>query len=310
MQSLRNWFYYLIYLWWRLLFIVGVYTRPIHNKSFIEENSEYINPIKTRFLLTFESDVSFDENIDPLFYNKKGYSEHMMKTKNELESQWLRRILIENTSRGNIIMYYDAYKLAFSFYCDQKVVSYDVLNAVAMKYVIHFRCRHFFLDEFIVPKEKSSPLIKIHFTEEDKPKQITDTKNTFAKLRDYKKEHPNARKSNTPLALGSLFTSKPIQEKLEEPEKKKNTFVYLGKTNNFHILQAFEKPKRVLVEFTSPLLEGLDTSIKRENLSYSSFRNLRTFRIQDAQSNESISAGGQLNENVHLPSVVGGSNEI
>jgi hypothetical protein len=166
------------------------------------------------------------------------------------------------------------------------------------------------LDEFIVPKEKSSPLIKIHFTEEDKPKQITDTKKTFAKLRDYKKEHPNARKSNTPLALGSLFTSKPIQEKLEEPEKKKNTFVYLGKTNNFHILQAFKKPKRVLVKFTSPLLEGLDTSIKRENLSYSSFRNLRTFRIQDAQSNESISAGGQLNENVHLPSVVGGSNEI
>ena len=280
MQSLRQWFYYLIYLWWRLLFIVGVYTRPIHQKSFIEENSEYINPIKTRFLLTFESESSFDENIDTLFYNKKEYSEHMTETKNELEPQWRQRMLIENTPRGNIIMYYDAYKLAFAFYCDQKVVSYDVLNAVAMKYVIHFRCRHFFLDEFIVPKEKSSPLIKVHFTEEVKPKQLRDTKKTFAKLRDYTKDHPNAKRSNAPLTLDSLFPSftskpEPIQEKSEEPEKKKNTFVYLGKTNNFKILQDFPKPKRVLAKFTSPLLEGLDSSIKRDNLSYRSFRNLK-----------------------------------
>jgi hypothetical protein len=280
MQSVRQWFYYLIYLWWRLMFALGVYARPIHQKSFIEENSEYINPIKSRFLLTFESEASFDENIDPLFYNKKEYTEHMTDTKNTLEPQWKKRILIENTPRGNIIMYYDAYKLAFAFYCDQKVVSYDVLNAVAMKYVIHFRCRHFFLDEFIVPKENLSPFIKLYFTEEAKPKQITDTKKTFAKLRDYTKDHPNAKKSNTSSPFGSLipfFQSKPEapEEKSDEPEKKKNTFLYLGKTNNFQILQAFPKPKRVLAKFTSPLLEGLDTSIKRENLSYRSFRNLK-----------------------------------
>lgn len=276
------------------MFALGVYARPIHQKSFIEENSEYINPIKSRFLLTFESEASFDENIDPLFYNKKEYTEHMMETKNTLEPQWRRRMLIENTPRGNIIMYYDAYKLAFGFYCDQKVVSYDVLNAVAMKYVVQFRCRHFFLDEFIVPKENLSPLIKVHFTEEVKPKQITDTKKTFAKLRDYTKDHPNAKKTTTSSSFSSLipfFQSKPEaqQEKSEEPEKKKNTFVYLGKTNNFQILQAFPKPKRVLAKFTSPLLEGLDTSIKRENLSYRSFRNLKEkVQVEEppAESNE------------------------
>jgi hypothetical protein len=64
-------------------------------------------------------------------------------------------------------------------------------------------------------------------------------------------------------------------EKPAEPEKKKNTFVYLGKTNNFQILQALPKPKRVLAKFTSPLLEGLDTSIKREALSYKSYRSLK-----------------------------------
>ena len=280
------------------MFILGIYTRPIHNKTSIEENTEYINPIKTRFLLTFDSGASFDENIDTLFYNKKEYTTHMMETKNELEPQWRRRMLIEKTPRGNIIMYYDAYKLAFAFYCDQKVVSYDVLNAVAMKYVIHFRCRHFFLDEFIVPKENLSPLIKVHFTEEVKPKQIMDTKKTYAKLRDYTKDNPNAKKSALPLSFGSLipfFQSKPeaIKEKTEEPEKKKNTFVYLGKTNNFQILQAFPKPKRVLAKFTSPLLEGLDTSIKRETLSYRSFRNMKE-KVQPPPPEEPVAESNEI----------------
>ena len=280
------------------MFVLGIYTRPIHNKTSIEENTEYINPIKTRFLLTFDSDASFDENIDTLFYNKKEYTTHMMETKNELEPQWRRRMLIEKTPRGNIIMYYDAYKLAFAFYCDQKVVSYDVLNAVAMKYVIHFRCRHFFLDEFIVPKENLSPLIKVHFTEDVKPKQIMDTKKTYAKLRDYTKDNPNAKKSALPLSFGSLipfFQSKPeaIKEKTEEPEKKKNTFVYLGKTNNFQILQAFPKPKRVLAKFTSPLLEGLDTSIKRETLSYRSFRNMKE-KVQPPPPEEPVAESNEI----------------
>jgi hypothetical protein len=148
-----------------------------------------------------------------------------------------------------------------------------------MKYVIHFRCRHFFLDEFIVPKKNVSPLIKTHFTEEVKPKHIKDTQKTFAKLRDYTKENPNAKKTSMPFS--SLFPfqspppSEPAQEKPAEPEKKKNTFVYLGKTNNFQILQDLPKPKRVLAKFTSPLLDGLDTSIKRETLSYKSYRSLK-----------------------------------
>jgi len=261
----------MVYMWWRLLFLLGVYTRPVHQKSFIEENADYINPIKTRFLSTFESISAFDENIHPLFYNKQEYAKHMMEQNNLLEPQWRRRILIENTPRGNIIMYYDAYKLAFAFYCDQKVVSYDVLNAMAMKYVIHFRCRPFFLDEFIVPTDKTSPLIPIHFMEEAKPKKITDVKKPFAKLRDYTKE--NAKKTPTS-SLIPFFPSKEAPPEKPEPEKKKNTFVYLGKTNNFQILQAFPKPKRVLAKFTSPLLEGLNTSVQREVLSYRQFKEL------------------------------------
>jgi hypothetical protein len=96
-------------------------------------------------------------------------------------------------------MYYDAYKMGFAYFCDQKVISYDVLNAVAMKYVKIYRCRDFFMDESIVPKENTSKLISVHYSEVNKPTinnnkpTVETTKNTFAKFRDYSKENPNTK---------------------------------------------------------------------------------------------------------------------
>jgi hypothetical protein len=179
----------------------------------------------------------------------------MMDIKNTLEPFWRKRILFEHTPRGNIIMFYDAYKLGFSYYCDQKVVSYAVLNAVAMKYVTVFRCRHFFMDESILPKEFLSPLINIHFPEEKKSAQVeTGVKKTFAKLQDYKKEKSG----------GKLVTN-------QEPEKRKNTFLYLGKMNNFQMLQQVPKVKRVLAKFSSPLLNDMHSAWK-DNISYKQFK--------------------------------------
>jgi hypothetical protein len=63
----------------------------------------------------------------------------MTESNTELEKMWRTRILFENTPRGNVIMFYDPYKLGFSFYCDQKIISYDILNAIATKYVRMFR---------------------------------------------------------------------------------------------------------------------------------------------------------------------------
>ena len=78
-----------------------------------------------------------------IFYNKKEYKQAIKEENNDLEKKWKSNILYKNTPRGNILMYYDAFKLGFVYTCDTSV-SYDILNALAMKYVTEFRCLDFF----------------------------------------------------------------------------------------------------------------------------------------------------------------------
>jgi hypothetical protein len=236
--------------------------------------------------------MNYNENIDDIFYDKKAFASFMMEGETALEKTWKTRILFESTPRGNIIMFYDAYKLGFSFYCDQKTISYDILNAAAMKYVTLFRCRHFFIDESVVTKEHGSPFIKIHFTDEP-PKNKQVDKSAFAKLRNYSMNHPNdklkAASSNSTSQSSSnmfsnLFGSKMITNESvgqsnkpdEKPvEKMKNKFIYLGKIHNCKLSQPAPKKHKVLAKFSSPLLENikLDSSnLQRECMSYSDFK--------------------------------------
>jgi hypothetical protein len=50
---------------------------------------------------------------------------------------------------GNVIMYYDFYKMAFCYYCDMDGVNYNVMNACVMKYVMMFHCMDLFVDELV-----------------------------------------------------------------------------------------------------------------------------------------------------------------
>jgi len=206
---------------------------------FADEEDRYAEKFKTRFLETFCIDVpnTTNDNIDPVFYDRDSYKKYMMEENTELERLWKSRILLENTPRGNVIMYYDAFKLGFSYYCDQKSVSYEILNAVAMKYVRVFRCRHFFIDESVVPREHISPFIKTHFEEEDAKKR-------------------------------RVVKGKPMKNVAT------NRFVYLGKINHYSWLQTPPKRRRVLARFKSPLLESihLDSKVQLETLSYRGFK--------------------------------------
>lgn len=271
MRIIRQWLYYMLYIWWRTLYLLGLY-KPVKQKTFKDENDAYTDPFKIKFLETFQSDIDYNTNIESIFYKKSELNECVTDSKNELERVWRTRILWENTPRGNVMMYYDAYKMGFAYFCDQKVISYDVLNAVAMKYVKIYRCRDFFMDEAITTKDNTSRLISVHYSEEkksainNKPTKET-TKNTFAKFRDYTKENPN--------------TKNPVLT--QEPEQKKNTFLYLGKMNNFQMLQRLPKPRKVLAKFTSPLLESIekDSGIQREAFSYKQFKEQVKPKLQD-----------------------------
>ena len=91
----------------------------------------------------------------------------MMKIENnDIEIKWRTRILIENTPRGNIMMYYNSFKRGFAYYSDQQGVPYIILNTMAMKYVRVFQCRDLFMDDKVTPEDSPSPFIQIYKDDE------------------------------------------------------------------------------------------------------------------------------------------------
>ena len=80
--------YYYIFVWclhfaWRL----GLY-EPKKIETFLDIDRKYIDPLKTKFAKTFESSINYNENISPIFYDKKEYNEYMQTTNTELEKIW------------------------------------------------------------------------------------------------------------------------------------------------------------------------------------------------------------------------------
>lgn len=252
-QIFRYLYYYSFVTYYRCLYILGLYTPP-KITTFLDENNAYIEPLKTKFLTHYNENKEtqkINQQIDRLFYDKKAFSEYMQESNTSIETIWKTRILFETTPRGNLIMFYDAYKLGFSFYCDQKIISYDILNAAAMKYVSIYQCRDFFIDEYITPQK--SPLIDIHFAEDAK----STNKTTFNKQR------PNT-------TIKSIEAKEQKEKsKDKEPDKMKNKFLYLGKISNFKFLQSFPKPRKVLAKFTSPLMASLGAP--NQKFSYKEF---------------------------------------
>jgi hypothetical protein len=175
-------------------------------------------------------------------------------------------------------MFYDAFKMGFAYYSDSYNLPYNLLNAVAMKYVMMFCCRDFFMDDLITPKDSPSPLIKIHAEEpekKDKVKKITNRTSAnghFAKLKDYKKidKKPN-----------------PLDESVKkdaEVEHITNRFICLGKTINFQFIQPMQNNLLKLNGFKSNLLDHLsgETTLQNQVMNYKDFKNLRNRKVPTA----------------------------
>lgn len=183
----------------------------------ISQEEEYKNRNKQAFLKSFQEEnfIKHSENIDPAFYNREEYNKIISASDNVLEPKWKRRILYESTPRGNIIMFYDAYKEGFSYYSDTQM-TYDILNMAAIKYSIFFRCRDFFIDEKQYPHGFISPLVKLKEDQDKKPSS-------------------KSMKLEGPFMKSKKSTSNPIVEPIKLYSK--NKFVYLGKTRNFSFLK-------------------------------------------------------------------------
>ena len=199
--------------------------KQVEQEETPSETELYLQNAKNKFIKCYEKD-EFNQNIQAEFYDKEQYNETIIKKDNLLESSWKARILFENTPQGLVIMFYNAYKQGFSYYCDT-TISYPFLNAVAMKYASKFYCRDFFIDDSIIPKDHSSPFLHIHEIEVDESKtktKINVKKGPFAKLKKYDKPKPK------------MIQTKP-QNEPKVMTHIKNKFVYLGKIYKFSPLQ-------------------------------------------------------------------------
>lgn len=251
-----------------LSFLQLVYKKSIDDDikppSIVEKNKEFVDENKEKFLKKVEKEkemIKSSSQIDSVFYDKKSYKNVMMMVKeNDYEKTWKTRILIKTIPQGgNIIMYYDPYKLGFSYYCDQHM-NYNILNSVAMNYVLMYHCYDFFFDECVTPEP--SPLLKL--LEDDTPEITPSTGQSSqvmkkVEIKDVLKNAPLAKLKNynkpasaAAVAVNDKFggvnkeknKEKENDKKAKEDEKPKerNRFIYMGKVNNFCILK--KQPKK------------------------------------------------------------------
>jgi hypothetical protein len=275
-----------------LLFCLQLYysfiPRPLIEKkeTILDASAKYIEKQKSRFLSKFSLPIidELSSNIDSVFYSKSDFQELILNTDNSLEKIWKSRILFESTPRGNIMMYYDAYKMGFAYSSDSTGIPYPILNAVAMKYVTVYRCFDFFMDNEVTPVEKPSKMIKVHFQEDKKesvktaqndvtsdtkiPKPLKIDNSAFAKFKNYSK------KTDTP-----TNNENKKSDKGSEPKKEyvRNKFISLGKLINIEFTQPISTKKSCyssLNGFHSKLLDNLnsETTLQKQVLSYKDFK--------------------------------------
>jgi hypothetical protein len=275
------------------LWYVGVYkfvTPPLTKMEIYE--TKY----KSKFLQILEKDPGgseygelsrseYNQNIDPLFYDRAAYKKLMEESNNFLEKEWKSRILYENTPQGNIIMYYDVYKEGFVYYSDQNGIPYKLLNIVAMKYTITYRCIEFYIDEQFIPNNPSFMIKFMH----DEEQSENDKKQKIRKELLYMNEKINSSSSlllnhsdNSPFVKfkSSKSTTIPETTKIENttnPAKPtnyiRNKFIYMGKVNNFSMIQKTPMNKQQKnIPTTYDDIFSKDIQSQKNLLSYKSFK--------------------------------------
>ena len=280
--SFRFTIFFIMRLVYYVMYEYGIWPTPPPPVTISTLSDDYIKLQTSKFLASYEkpSQDSFNSNIEQCFYDTKLHALAVEEADNELEKTWKRRIMFENTPRGNVIMYYDAFKQGFVYYSDMSNMPYFLINAVVMKYVVLYKCRDFFIDNQLTPEHKHSPLLDIANKKDapasdlpvEKPKETPALKSTaFAKLKHY----------NT--VSGKLISTNDQSDQLDkkEPEKSdekkytRNKIIHSGKISNFNFLQ---KPKVVKhVAFSSDLLDGLkaNSDVQNQVFSYKDFKKLK-----------------------------------
>jgi len=258
------------------------YTKPRLEHSTVKTvNDAYFENERVRFLKLYDDSDNhaiMNENTDKEFYDYKKYEAIMVIENNEIEIKWRTRILIENTPRGNIMMYYNSFKRGFAYYSDQQGIPYIILNTMAMKYVRLFRCRDLFTDDQVTPENSPSPFIQIQKDEEKNAMRSKIEETPPEKRIDLEKlkQGPFAKLKKYNLMVET------VKPKSDEPAQTTQTsmvdcninrFLYMGKLTNSSVLQRAPAKKIVMAQNTQYdyMFEG-EHELQKEVLSYSDFK--------------------------------------
>ena len=205
------------FLFYRAYDIIGRYFRkPVVcsiSVAIVDPVAMFVKQRQDRLLRTYDNKIDMNVNIDPVFYDNTRFSELTKMSDNPLEKRWKKCLLYESTPRGNIFMFYDVYKSGFAYYADQNCVPYAILNAMAMKYVVVFFCRDFFMDESVITE-----LSRLREREPATKKTDKVANSQMAKLKNYKDiEKIPVVIRNKFISLGKTYNLKLIQTKSKIP---------------------------------------------------------------------------------------------
>lgn len=246
--------YFLIYVYW---FKIKIEKKEDKNKTFFIKYREKLKEI----LENPEKYNDFNSNFEKNLYefedtNKK---EELIK---KIEEKWNKNSIFLNTPRGNVFMSYDIYRNSFVYYSDSFMPNY-ILNAVAIKYIMTFKCLDFYVNEEDLENYNNKyldELKKYNDLNKEKNEKILKHPNVFLKKQkkiEKKKNESKDKETNSEKNIDYF----------------KNKFNYKGKISNYQLLN-----KEIIypTNFKSPFLEDSSLNSEINRMSYKDFKKIST----------------------------------
>ena len=140
-------------------------------------------------------DLTASMSYENKYKEKYNMLEEIDIDKEHLE-QFKNKIIIENTPRGNILLYFNFETEVFDYYCDKKDIPYLYLETVACKYVTQYNCKQIFVNMVDELKKDSSENIKKPVPDNKQINQIVQ-KTPFAEYKKYNKNLSRGNKNDT-----------------------------------------------------------------------------------------------------------------
>jgi hypothetical protein len=141
-----------------------------------------------------------------------------------------KKILMEYSPLGNVLMFYNHDKNSFSYYSDH-CIPYRFLETIGRKYIITFQCASLFY--FI--DEELEKLNKLQQTEQP----VSSQNKLFARFKQYNKN--SLSQSGIKPPSNNIQKIQPINMKQIPIKENANRYTYEGKLGNYSFLQKIDK---------------------------------------------------------------------